>query len=82
MTKKADYINTHPAEYELGRRSRLSGIAKDDAPYGDAEGNAGDALKAWQAGYDAAEDEAARNETSAPDDAPKAEDQLKTATKK
>jgi hypothetical protein len=72
MTKKANYINTHPAEFDQGRRARLSSIDEQDAPY-DADT---DALKAWKAGFDAAEGEAARDETSGPDGGPKAGDQM------
>lgn len=66
---------THPAEFERGRRARISGIDEQDAPF-DADT---DTLKAWKAGYDAAEGEAARNETMSPDKTPnKAEGQVKT----
>lgn len=72
MTKKVNYINTHPAEFEQGRRARIAAISEHDAPY-DADT---DALKAWKAGFDAAEGEAARNEASGPDEGPKAGDQM------
>jgi hypothetical protein len=78
VTKKTDYAAEHPAEFEQGRRARLAGISEQDAPF-DADT---DALKAWTAGFDAAEGEAARNETMTPDDAPKAEGQIKTVAKK
>lgn len=77
MTKKTNYAEDFPNEFEQGRRARLASVNKLDAPY-DADT---DTLKAWQAGYDAAEGEAARNETMAPDDEPKAEGQTSTATK-
>jgi hypothetical protein len=60
---KTNPIETHPTEYEQGRRARLAGINKLDAPY-DTDT---DALKAWTAGFDGADGEAARDETSAPD---------------
>lgn len=78
MTKKTNYAAEHPAEFEQGRRARLASINEQDAPF-DADT---DALKAWKAGYDSAEGEAARNETMSPDDAPKAEGQIKTVAKK
>lgn len=72
MTKKVNYIKTHPAEFEQGRRARLASIDERDAPF-DADT---DALKAWQAGFESAEGEAARDETSGPDSEPKAGDQM------
>lgn len=76
--KKIDKLKAdHPAEFEQGRRARLSSIAKEDAPYD----NDTDTLAAWTAGFDSAEGEAARNETMTPDDAPKAEGQVKTVAK-
>lgn len=78
MTKAKNYQLEYPTQYEQGRRARLSSIAKDDAPYDKDT----DALKAWQAGFDDAEGEAARNETMKPDETPnKAEGQVKTASK-
>jgi len=79
MTKKQNPAETHPQEYEQGRRARLASINQQDAPY-DADT---DALKAWTAGYEAAEGEAARNETMTPDEEPnKAEGQTKTVSKR
>lgn len=49
----------NPLEYEEGRRARLSGTDKKDAPY-EAKS---DKLASWQAGHDDAEGEAARDET-------------------
>jgi len=78
MTKKTDYAAEHPEAFEQGRRAALSAIDKSDAPHDDGT----DALKAWQAGFDSAEGEAARNATSGPDNEPAAESQMKTASKK
>lgn len=75
MTKKTNYAETHPREYEQGQRARVSGISTDDAPY-DTDT---DALKAWEAGYKSQDGAAARNETSSPDEEPKAGDQLSMA---
>jgi hypothetical protein len=78
MAKKTPNIDTSSDAYEQGRRARLSSIDKQDAPY-----DAGtDALTNWQAGFDGAEGEAARNATSGPDSDPAAEGQLDTASKK
>lgn len=81
MTKKANYIETHPLEFEQGQRARLASVSRDEAPYADGEDQHGkpmksEALAAWLAGYDAAEGAAARDETSSADSAPKAGDQL------
>jgi hypothetical protein len=79
--KKTNYAADYPTEYEQGRRARLSSVSRDDAPYSDVDGEDGkpvksSALGAWNAGYDDAEGEAARNETSGPqDDGAKAGDQ-------
>lgn len=73
--KKHDYIKTHPTEFEQGRRARLASVSDQDAPY-DADT---DALKAWKAGFDAAEGEAARNDTSGPDGNASAGDQMSVA---
>lgn len=37
----------HPFAYENGRQAAVSGISRDQAPYGE-----GDELNAWQEGYD------------------------------
>lgn len=74
MTKKALPQETHPTEFEQGQRARLSSIHETEAPYDKGT----DALKAWEAGYKAAEGEAARNETSGPDGANGAGDQMST----
>jgi hypothetical protein len=77
MFKKTNPAATHPAEFEQGRRARLASISEQDAPF-DSDT---DALKAWKAGFDAAEGEAARNDASGPVEEPKAEGQTKTANK-
>jgi hypothetical protein len=62
MTDETNFALTHPNEFEQGRRSCLASIHQEDAPYAADS----DAHKAWQAGFDSAEGEAARNKTSGP----------------
>lgn len=67
-----------PTEYAQGRRARIAGVERDDAPYGD-----GDQLGAWNAGYDDDSDpngEIARMEAMSAEPA-KADGQLGTAGK-
>lgn len=87
MTTKKNPQQDYPTEFEQGRRARLSGVSKEEAPYADVKGDDGKTIKskaldAWEAGYDAAEGEAARNQTMSPDEPPvKAEGQVATVSK-
>lgn len=81
---KINYKNDYPTEYEQGYRARLSSVSRDESPYGVSEDQDGKPMKskaqdAWLAGYDDAEGEAARNETSGPQgNEPHASDQTAT----
>lgn len=73
--KKTNYAADYPTEFEQGRRARLSSVSREDGPYADVEDVKSKAREAWLAGFDDAEGEAARNETSGPQDDAKAGDQ-------